>query len=43
MDMLVFDGHVRNIVNLNYDIYSTFTISTAIEVNLYHCNYFRGN
>ena len=34
MNMLVFDGHVRNIVNLNYDIYSTFAISSAVEVNL---------
>ena len=32
--MLVFDGHVRNIVNLNYDIYSTFAISSALEVNI---------
>ena len=33
MNMLVFDGHVRNIVNLKYDINSTFTISSAVEVN----------
>ena len=33
MNMLVFDGHVRNIVNLKYDIYNTFTISSAVEVN----------
>ncbi len=28
---LVFDGHVRNIVNLKYDIYMTFTIAALLE------------
>ena len=33
MNVLIFDGHIRNIENLKYDIYTTFTISTAVEVS----------
>lgn len=28
----LYDGHVRNLTNLNYDIYVTFTLSSAIEL-----------
>ena len=35
MNVLIFDGHIRNIENLKYDIYTTFTISTAVEVSLF--------
>ena len=30
--MFLFDGHIRNIVNLKYDIYTTFTLSAALEL-----------
>jgi hypothetical protein len=41
---MIFDGHVRNIVNLNYDIYTTFTLSSALEfpadvVTIYSIDY----
>ena len=29
---VLFDGHIRNIENLNYSIYWTFTISSALEL-----------
>ena len=29
---LVFDGHVRNIGNLNFSLYITFTISILLEL-----------
>jgi hypothetical protein len=28
----LFDAHIRNIGNLNYSIYATFTISAALEL-----------
>ena len=28
----LFDGHVRNISNIDYSIYATFTISAALEL-----------
>jgi hypothetical protein len=28
----LYDGHVRNLVNLNYNIYVTFTLSSALEL-----------
>ncbi len=28
----LYDGHVRNLVNLNYDIYVTFSVSSALEL-----------
>ncbi len=28
----LYDGHVRNLVNLNYDIYVTFSLSSALEL-----------
>ena len=28
----LFDGHIRNIVNLRYSIYVTFTVSAATEL-----------
>ena len=28
----LFDGHVRNISNIDYSIYVTFTISSALEL-----------
>jgi hypothetical protein len=28
----LFDGHIRNIVNLDYDIYIAFAISAALEL-----------
>ena len=32
MTAFLFDGHIRNITNLDYDIYITFTISAALEL-----------
>ena len=32
MTAFLFDGHIRNITNLEYDIYITFTISAALEL-----------
>ena len=29
---VVFDGHVRNISNLNYSLYVTFTIAVSLEL-----------
>ena len=28
----LFDAHIRNIRNLNYSIYATFTVSAALEL-----------
>ena len=28
----LFDAHIRNIGNLNYSIYATFTVSAALEL-----------
>lgn len=41
---LVFDGHVRNIVNLNYDIFTIFPLSCALElpaafIAIFACDY----
>ena len=30
--MFLFECHVRNIVNLNYSLYFTFTLSAALEL-----------
>jgi hypothetical protein len=32
LTVFLFDGHIRNIVNLDYNIYITFTISAALEL-----------
>jgi hypothetical protein len=32
MTAFLFDGHIRNIVNLDYDIFIVFTISAGLEL-----------
>ena len=32
LTVFLFDGHIRNIVNLDFDIYTTFTVSAALEL-----------
>ena len=31
LTLTLMDGHVRNVVNLNYDIYTSFTILSGVR------------